>query len=1061
MQNSLLGTRSFSFISVLLILLSMCAGFFTLVTAPAVAVAATTDCGCAGNYVSPAAKAPSVAQPADGGTSPGGTYTLAVFASALTVKNAKSGQTLLSLSGLTGDFHAGFSPNDSGFAVWTESAAGGHIALYDLSSKSPSHIVWSNDYLGNYSVGFSPHGKYFLVAAPANVQFTDLKVVNATTGAYAYTNQAPGNTDWGFSPDDQRLVLWSGNNGGGATTSTVILYDLSAGRQVWRTDGAFGSVSLAFSPHGTYFVSAAITNGSQASLVVVPAAASSGGNTPAYSNSFTLYSPPGQGKDTFGSAAWGFSPDKADATFVFDAVNGPNGASIVMVSLPAGTSHTLSYTTVVAGHWQFSPCGDVLGVVIQPRQAASVDVGLYSSSTGQALTTTQFNSLNVALKATPSNHVATVDGTDYNLAKNAGNAGCSNGGGNGSGSGGSTGNGNSGGSGSGTGNGNGGGAIPCPGCYQPPIVLDDLQVNPMVAVGGSPVTGMITTANGGAVSLRSSDPAVAAVPAVVDAASGATTFTINTSTVTKDTIVTVSATAGGTTKSARLVVEATCSTSEGPGTSAYAITAAPINGGGGPGPHGGGLNRPTAVVSVDPIVVESGATVTGAVTLSDAPKRDTTFMLSASDTGVVSVPASVTVPAGATTATFPLTAGAVSSDEFVTLSARSAGYLSLAGTIVVVQPPMLASLTLSSSAVTGGTSVTGTVTLSGADPACRSLTVDLTSSNPGAATTPASVTIAAGAGSATFTVATSAVTSDQEATITGELSGVTQSADLAVKVPTAPGGGSNDNFADAAPLDLPGIATGNTDQATMEGGEPHLTGSCMVLPGFTVSHSVWFKITPSQSGILTVSTANPGTSLDSVLALYADPGSAGLSGLGTPLGCDNNADALASADSASGDATLYHEEHTGPDAGTLGGLPTWSSIMHVSVTAGQTYYIQLGGVGGAPAGPYVLTAEVNPSIPLPSLLDSVSVSSSSVAAGGSVTGAVTLSAPAPAGGVIVALSSSDATKGSVPQSVVVPGGADHADFAVQTSTAAAGTTVTVTASFDGRQRTAGLSITGP
>ena len=1064
MQNSFLGTRSFSLISTLLVVLSMCAGFFTLVLAPTVTSAATTDCGCAGNYVSPAAKAPSVAQPADSGTSPAGTYTLAVSASTLTVKNAKSGQTLLNLSGLSGDFHAGFSPNDSGFAVWTASAVGGHVALYDLSSKSPGQVVWSNDYLGDYAVGFSPHGKYFLVAAAVSVQLTDLKIVNATSGAYAYENQVPGNTDWGFSPDDQRLALWGGNSGG-ATTATVILYDLSAGRQVWRTDGAFGSVSLAFSPHGTYFVSAAITNGSQANLVVVPAAASSGGNAPVYTTSFTLYSPPGQGKDTFGSAAWGFSPDKADATFVFDAVNGANGASVVIVSLPAGSAQTLSYATVVSGRWQFSPCGDVLGVVIQPSQAASTDVGLYSSGTGQVLTTTQFNSLNVSLKATASNHVATVDGTDYTLAKNAGNAGCSNGSGSGSGSGsgGSTGGANTGGSGTGTGNGNGGGNIPCPGCYQPPIVLNDLQVSPVVTVGGGQVTGTITASNGGAVSLTSSNSAVAAVPAVVDAASGATTFTITTASVTKDTVVTISASAGGTTKSARLVVEATCSVSGGSGASAYAIIAAPINGGGGGGIGGGdgGLNRPTAVLSVDPMVVPSGATVTATVTLSDAPKQDTTFTLASSDANAVSIPANVTVLGGATTATFPLTAGAVSSDEFVSVSARAAGYLSLPGTIVVVQPASLASLALSSSSVTGGTSVTGTVIVSGADAGCQSLTVDLSSSNTGAATTPANVTIAAGAGSASFTVATSAVTSDEQATITADLNGVQQSQTLTVQAPAAPGGGSNDNFADAAPLGLPGIATGNTNQATMEGGEPNLTGSCMVEPGFAVSHSVWFKITPTQSGILTVSTANAGTSLDSVLALYADPGVAGVSGLGTPLGCDNNADALASADSTSGNATLYHEEHTGPDAGTLGGLPTWSSIMHVSVTAGQTYYIQLGGIGGGPAGPYVLTAQVNPSIPLPNLLASVSVSSSSVAAGGSVTGTVTLSAPAPAGGVIVALSSSDATNGSVPQSVIVPEGADNAHFTVQTSAAAAGTTVNVTASFDGAQRVTGLSITAP
>lgn len=1065
-------TRWFSLISALLVVMSMGTGLFTLTPVPA-ASAAATGCGCAGNYVSPAAKAPSVAQPAGGSKSPGGTYTLAVSATSLTVKDAKSSQTLLSLSGLTGDFSAGFSPNDSGFAVWSESAAGGHVALYDLSSKSPSHVVWSNDYLGSYSVGFSPHGKYFLVFAPANAQFTDLKVVNATSGAYAYTNQLPGNTDWGFSPDDQRLAIWSGTNAGGASTSTVILYDLSAGRQVWRTDGAFGSVSLAFSPHGIYFVSAAVTNGSQASIAVVPAAASSGGNTPVYTNSFTLYAPPGKGKDTFGSAAWGFSPDKVDATFVFDAANGQSGVSVVMVNLATRVPQTLSYSSLVSGWWQFSPCGDVLGVVIQPSQTSLVDVSLYNTGSGQVLATTQFNSLNVSFKATESNHVVTVDGTDYNLAKNAGNAGCndSGGNGNGNGNGGSNGGGNTGGSGTGggSGNSNGGGTIPCPGCYQPPLVLNNLQVSPIAVVGGNQVTATLTTTNGGAVSLSSSNPAVAPVPAVVDAASGVTTFTIATSAVTKDTIVTITATAGGTSKTARFVVQADCSTSTGSGSSYYAIPAAPINGGGGGGPIGGGpAVRPSITVSIDPMVVPANATVTGSVTLSDAPKNSTTFTLSSSDPAAVSIPASVTVPAGATTTTFPLTANAVSSDEFVSIYARKAGYLSLSGTIAVVQPAALASLTLNASSVAGGTSVSGTVTLSGAGAGCQSPTVSLSSTNPAVATVPSSVTIPAGAGSASFTVQTSAVTSDQPVTITGTLLGATQSASLTVKAPAPPSSVSNDNFADAAPLSLPGIAVGNTNQATMEAGEPSLTGTCMVLGGYGVSHSVWFKLTPAQSGILTVSTANAGTSLDSVLALYADPGAAGVSGLGTPLGCDNNGDALTSANSASGNPVLCGEEHTGPAGGTnpcaargtMGGLPTWSSIMHANVTAGQTYYVQLGGVGGAPSGPFVLTAEVNPSIPLPNMLAGVSVDSTSVTAGSSATGTVTLSAPAPAGGIFVALSSSDPASASVPQSVVVPEGADHADFSVQTSASAA-TSVTVTASFDGAQQSTNLNITAP
>jgi hypothetical protein len=272
---------------------------------------------------------------------------------------------------------------------------------------------------------------------------------------------------------------------------------------------------------------------------------------------------------------------------------------------------------------------------------------------------------------------------------------------------------------------------------------------------------------------------------------------------------------------------------------------------------------------------------------------------------------------------------------------------------------------------------------------------------------------------------------------------------------------SNDNFADAAPLSLPGIAIGDTNQATMESGEPNLTGSCLVLGGFSLNNSVWFKLTPTESGVLTVSTANAGTNIDSVLALYADPGAAGVSGLGTPIGCDNNGDGLQNAMSTSSSPTLYAEEHTGPDAGTMGWLPMWSSTMHVDVTAGQTYYVQLSGIGGAPSGHYVLTAEVNPTLQLPNMLGSVSIAPASVASGESATGTVTLSAPAPAGGIIVALSSSNPAAVSVPESVVVPEGSDQATFTVQTSGGSSATNATVTASFDGAQRTADLSVSAP
>src|SRR6185437_8169314 len=85
--------RLFSLITALFTLMLVGAGIFSL--APVAVAGAASGCGCAGDYVNPAAKAPAVAKPADGKMSPGGAYALTVTSSSLTVKDAKSGKTLL------------------------------------------------------------------------------------------------------------------------------------------------------------------------------------------------------------------------------------------------------------------------------------------------------------------------------------------------------------------------------------------------------------------------------------------------------------------------------------------------------------------------------------------------------------------------------------------------------------------------------------------------------------------------------------------------------------------------------------------------------------------------------------------------------------------------------------------------------------------------------------------------------------------------------------------------------------------------------------------------------
>ncbi len=110
------------------------------------------------------------------------------------------------------------------------------------------------------------------------------------------------------------------------------------------------------------------------------------------------------------------------------------------------------------------------------------------------------------------------------------------------------------------------------------------------------------------------------------------------------------------------------------------------------------------------------------------------------------------------------------------------GYGSVTGPV----SPVLSSVTLSPSSVNGGSSATGTVTLSAATPS-GGATVNL-SSNSASATVPSSITVATGATSATFPVNTSAVSASTPVTISASYVGVTMTASLMVKPLGTPAG---------------------------------------------------------------------------------------------------------------------------------------------------------------------------------------------------------------------------------------------------------------------------------
>jgi outer membrane protein assembly factor BamB len=179
-------------------------------------------------------------------------------------------------------------------------------------------------------------------------------------------------------------------------------------------------------------------------------------------------------------------------------------------------------------------------------------------------------------------------------------------------------------------------------------------------------------------------------------------------------------------------------------------------------------------LTLSPTTLIGGNSSTGAAMLSGpAPAGGASVTLSSSN-AAAQVPANVPVLAGATTAAFTVTTSGVSGSTSATITGT---YGTAQMATLNINPSTVASVTLNPTSVQGGTSSTGTVTLSGKAPA-GGAAVSL-SSNNAAAQVPPSVTVTAGATTATFTVTTSAVLSSTSVTITG-MYGTSQNAILTV-----------------------------------------------------------------------------------------------------------------------------------------------------------------------------------------------------------------------------------------------------------------------------------------
>ena len=355
-------------------------------------------------------------------------------------------------------------------------------------------------------------------------------------------------------------------------------------------------------------------------------------------------------------------------------------------------------------------------------------------------------------------------------------------------------------------------------------------------------------------------------------------------------------------------------------------------------------------------------------------------------------------------------------------------------------------ITLNPQTVASGYTSVGTVGLAAPAPA-GGATVTLSSGNPAVATVPASVLVPAGSASATFTVNTSSVSSAL-VNISATYNSVTNVAALAV-VPVNASPQYSIWSSSAAPT------------VSDDGG--------------TSPVEVGVKFTADATGFISgirffKSSANTGahignlwTSSGQLLATAAFTGETASGwqqvNFPSPILVTANTIYVASYHTTTGHTSDDHAYFTNigvdnpplhaPASGASGG----NGVLTLS--AGSTFPTTT----NSDSNYWSDVAFITSSSALP--LQSLTVNPTNVRGGLTANGTVTLNIPAPSGGALVALSTSNLAVATVPPSVLVAPGATSATFTLYTNPVAASTPVIISASLAGAIASSTLTVTPP
>ena len=200
-----------------------------------------------------------------------------------------------------------------------------------------------------------------------------------------------------------------------------------------------------------------------------------------------------------------------------------------------------------------------------------------------------------------------------------------------------------------------------------------------------------------------------------------------------------------------------------------------------------GGTAPNRLFAIDlrPNAVIGGNSVLGTVGLSvPAPAGGASVALQSGDPALAQVPASVAIAAGNSTASFSVTTSPVDTFQTVSVTGTAGGesktqFVSLSADPNA--PLMLLEITPSVSGAQGGNPINATLFMNRAAPPGGAV-VTLSSNKPAAAQVPATVTVPAGLGFASFNITTSPVAVDTAVTITGTFN-ATRSAVVTVLAP--------------------------------------------------------------------------------------------------------------------------------------------------------------------------------------------------------------------------------------------------------------------------------------